>query len=311
MANDRAKKPAQDAADAFNNESAKGAPESPRLNRQQVIAQIKGIFKKNRKGNSFITYDNEELDPTQNQNLLMQAIEKSPIVFVEGPVGTGKTSWTSYMALQGLVEKKYNHIAITAPVVEAGEKLGFLKGDLNDKMFPYINQILEAFDEWIGMDLRLKLQETGIIEIAPHAFMRGRSLKNTFFILDESQNANGPQLMTSITRIGYDSTFVYMGDNFQNDRTTGDAALVQFVNRFTDPAYVECGFVSHVRLGASDVRRHPFLKMMVERGDERPLDKFENHSSGNGVTVTPRDQLPQSAPYAHRTSVPVPALLKN
>ncbi len=276
-------------ADDFNNV----AEISPRANRSQLITEVKNILKQNVSGNNFTTFYDEELTPTPNQKKLMATISDVPVALVDGPFGTGKTLWTTYMALQGLTEKKYRRISITAPAIEAGEQLGFQPGDKDAKMLPYINQILESIDDWVGKDLRVKLQEAGIIEIESHAFMRGRTFKNTIFILDECQNASGPNLMTALTRLGKDSTFVFMGDNRQNDRTNGDSAFVAFINRFTDPKYLEGGFVGHAVLDKTDVRRHPFLEMIVEEGDDTPLVGFEDHKPSRTAHVTPRK--PQTA----------------
>lgn len=261
----------------------------PRANRRQLITDVKTILKQCVNGHNFITVDGEELTPTANQKRQMETIFRNPIALVDGPFGTGKTLWTTYMALQGLVDKKYRRIAITAPAVEAGEQLGFQPGDKDAKMLPYINQILESIDDWVGKDMRVKLQEAGIIEIEAHAFMRGRTFKNTFFILDECQNASGKNLMTAISRLGRESTFVFMGDNRQNDRTSGDSAYVAFINRFTAPKYLESGFVGHAVLDKTDVRRHPFLEMIVNEGDDAPLIGFEDHKPRHTAHVTPRN----------------------
>lgn len=247
-----------------------------RVSKAQLLSMLKQSLPKF-SGNQIKTIDGEELVPTKNQRNLIASIEEKPIVMVEGTFGTGKTMWTCYMALLGLTEKKYNRICLNAPAVEAGENIGFLKGSLEDKMLPHVNQILEAFDEFIGEDLRKKLCEANIIKVEPHAFLRGRSMKKTFFILDECQNASGPNLQTALTRLGSDSTFVFMGDNRQNDRTEGNSAYTAFVSRYTKPVYAQ--YVAHAKLGAEDVKRHPFLKLMVEQGDDAPLHGYETHKT--------------------------------
>ena len=278
--------PNDDPKNDFAIASTEGAPES-RINKQQLIARVKSIFSKNVSGNIYKTHFGEELEPTANQKNILKFTAEKDVVIVDGPFGTGKTMWTTYMALLGLAGRQYNRIAITAPAVEAGENLGFLPGEANDKMLPYVNQILESFDDWIGKDLRMKLQEVGIIDIEPHAYLRGRTMKETFFILDESQNASGPQLMTALTRLGNGSTFVFMGDNRQNDRTNGDSAFVQFINRFADLEYAE--YVGHITLTKDDICRHPFLKLVAENGHDGPLEQFETHISKKIVNVVPRN----------------------
>jgi len=272
----------------FGTAAADGAPLQPKLNRHELIKRVKMILQKNCVDGNYQTCDGESLEPTANQRKLLTTVANHDVTFVDGPFGTGKTIWTVLAGLTGLIEKKFNRIAVTAPAVEAGERLGFLPGDKDAKMFEHVNQILEAFDDWIGKDIRIQLQNTGVIEIAPHAFLRGRTMKKTFFILDECQNASGKQLITALSRLGHDSSFVFMGDNKQNDRTEGDSAFVQFINRFTAPKYLESGYIGHAILGKEDVRRHPLLKMMVEEGDDRPLEGFESHFEGRAVAVTPR-----------------------
>lgn len=226
-------------------------------------------------GNQIILPDGEELTPTANQRTMIRNIETKPVNLVEGPSGTGKTMWACYMGLLGLVEKKFNNISLNAPAVEAGEKLGSLPGNADEKMLPHVNQILEAFDDFIGEDLRRKLCDAGIIKIVPHAYMRGRNLKKTFLILDECQNATGPNLQTALGRLGSGSVFVFMGDRMQNDRTIFDAAYSAVIKTYTHEAYSE--FTAYSLLEAEDVRRHPFVKLMVERGDNKPLQGYENH----------------------------------
>lgn len=286
------RKPAK-ASSAATNDFNGAADIDPRANRTQLLKEAKTILNQRIDGHNFRTVDGEELTPTRNQNAFMGVLSNKPIVFVDGPLGTGKTLWATYMALVGLTNKKYNYITLTAPAVEAGEKLGSLPGTKDEKMLPHIIQILGNIDEWIGKDLRVKLQDAGVIEIESHAFMRGRTFKKTFVILDESQNASGKNLMTAAGRIGRDSTFVFMGDDAQNDRTKGNSAFVAFFNRFTHQAYLDSGFVGYTVMDKTDVRRHPFLQLMVERDDHLPLVGFEDHHSNN--TNVTRRALPANS----------------
>lgn len=258
---------------------------TPVLSKAQLLSLLKQRLPRFNNGNQLVLPDGEVLTPTPNQKKLIGNLETKPINLVEGTFGTGKTMWTCYMALLSLVEKKSNRICLNAPVVPAGEDIGFLKGDLDQKMLPHVNQILEAFDDFIGEDLRKKLCEAGVIKIEPHAFLRGRNLKKTFFILDECQNATGPNLLTALERVGDGSTFVFMGDRQQNDRTESDPAFAAFIQRFTHPAYEE--YIAHSQLGAEDVKRHPFLKLMVERGDHIPLPGHETHKSRRAASPAP------------------------
>lgn len=216
----------------------------------------------------------EKIAATKSQRELVGMIETKDIVFVNGPVGSGKTFWTCLAALQGLAEKKYNKICITVPAVEADENIGFLPGTADEKMAAHVNQIIETIEDLVGKKLCEDLRTAGILEIAPHAFNRGRTYKKTLYILDESQNASARQLLTSIGRLGIGSTFVYMGDAKQNDRTAGKSAFVSFTERFNTPAYAN--EIGAVTMQASDVRRHPLLRKIVENGDDRMLEGFEN-----------------------------------
>lgn len=227
--------------------------------------------------------DGETLTPTKNQREILRLLKCKSAVFVNGPLGTGKTFWACYGALEGLANGKFKKLALTAPVVEADEQLGFLKGDMKEKMEMHVLQMLETIDELISKPLRTELEEAGMIEIAPHAFNRGRTYKNTIYILDESQNASARQLMTSIGRLGLNSTFVYMGDNRQNDRTVTDSAYDSFMERFAK--YKD--YVGRVDLKAEDVRRHPFLTQVIENGDDRPLDGFEDRKDSKIRTNQP------------------------
>ena len=253
---------------------ASGPQDTPPLPKaEELIASIRNKLEKIDDGHGTLHLGEEVLIPTKNQKTLVNLVGQKNIVFVDGPIGTGKTIWACYAALKGLAEGKFRRIALTAPVVEADEQIGFLTGDMNDKMEVHVNQILEAFDDLVGKGFRTQMQQTGMLEIAPHAFNRGRTYKNTIYILDESQNASARQLMTSIGRLGFKATLVYMGDDRQNDRTTGQSAYVSFTKRFSDAAYRQ--YVGSVTMGKEDVRRHPLLQLMVERGDDRPLEGFE------------------------------------
>lgn len=276
----------------FNRNSGAGKSgtedQAPQMNKAQVLSALKREMPARGAGGEVKTIDDTILTPTKNQRNMIRVMEEKPVVLIEGVFGTGKTVWVCEAALRSLIEKKSKRICLNAPAITAGEEIGFLKGALEDKMLPFVNQILEAFDELIGEDLRKKLVETGIIKIEPHAFLRGRSMRNTFFIFDECQNASGPNLKTAITRLGEGSTFVFMGDNGQNDRTTQEnSAYRKFVEVFTKPVYNE--FVGHARLTVDDVKRHPFLRLMVENGDNMPLDGYETHK---GAAPRPASRSP-------------------
>lgn len=247
---------------------------APLPKKEELIAAIKKQLETIQDAHGTLNIGGEVLNPTVNQKKLMNLIENKDIVFVNGPVGTGKTFWTCFAALKGLAEGKYNHISLTAPAVEAGERLGFLPGTKDEKMEEHVNQILESFDDLIGKGRRIQMQQAGLIEIAPHAFNRGRTYKHTLYILDECQNATAKNLMTSIGRLGFKSTLVYMGDDRQNDRTSRTSAYVPFVARFTKAAYA--AEIGSVTMGKEDVRRHPLLAKIVANDDDRALEGFED-----------------------------------
>ncbi len=246
-----------------------------------VTSKAPGMFDNTKLGlsipaindNNELILKHETLIPTENQSLIMRETDTKDVVIIDGPAGSGKTFWACYMAIKGLEEGKYAKICLAAPAVEAGERLGFMKGDLNEKMNPHINQHLEAMDEIIGKGdalagkaKREDMMQNGYIEIAPHAFNRGRTFKNTFYILDECQNGSWKQLITAIQRLGKGSTFVFMGDDKQNDRTLRRSAFAYFVDKFTKPDY--SGFIGHVTMGKEDIKRHPLLRLIADLGDE-------------------------------------------
>jgi len=268
---------------------------APLPKKEELIAAIIKKIAAMQDDHGTLHTNGENLTPTANQKKLLDLIENKDVVLVNGPVGSGKTFWTCFAALKGLAEGKYHHVALTAPAVEADENLGFMPGEMENKMESHVNQLLESFDDLVGKGFRIQMQQTGLIEIAPHAFNRGRTYKNTLYILDESQNASARQLITSLGRLGHKSTFVYMGDARQNDRTSGKSAYVAFVDRFSDAAYAR--EIGTVTMGKEDVRRHPLLAKIVERDDDRPLEGFENRNDSKI-----RSAVSPSGPQEHRLS---------
>lgn len=270
----------------FNDQSRTGTNDNaagkPVIQKTELIAALKNALPAF--GADSFNLGDEKITPTANQKKLLGLLDTKTIVFVKGPFGTGKTFWTCLAGLQGLVEKKYNKISLTAPAVEADEELGFLPGDKDAKMSQHVNQIIETLEDLVGKKTVQDMRDAGLIEIAPHAYNRGRTYKKTFYILDESQNASGKQLMTSLGRLGFGSTFVYMGDAKQNDRTNGQPAFVAFTERFNQAAYAHA--IGEVTMGKEDVRRHPLLQLIVANGDDCALDEKPQPKrelrSGNG-----------------------------
>jgi len=196
---------------------------------------------------------------TLNQKLYLDAIEKNDLIFGIGPAGTGKTYLAVSMAVRALVDKKVNRIVLTRPAVEAGERLGFLPGTLQEKIDPYLKPLYDALYDMLDVERVDRHLERGAIEIAPIAFMRGRTLNDSFVILDEAQNTTPEQMKMLVTRIGYNSKAVVTGDVTQIDLPKGKlSGLVEAERVLT---HVEgIGFVHFTE---RDVVRHPLVQRIV------------------------------------------------
>ncbi len=154
---------------------------------------------------------------TRNQQLLVQAVRDHDMIFAVGPAGTGKTYTAVALAVRALKERQVRRIILTRPAVEAGENLGFLPGDLREKLDPYLQPLYDALRDMVPATKLVEYLDTGVIQIAPLAFMRGRTLDHAFVILDEAQNASLPQLKMFLTRMGRDAKFIITGDTTQVD----------------------------------------------------------------------------------------------
>src|ERR1700741_5083565 len=196
---------------------------------------------------------------TLNQKLYLEAIEKYDMVFGIGPAGTGKTYLAVSMAVRALVEKKVNRIVLTRPAVEAGERLGFLPGTRQEKIDPYLKPLYDALYDMLDVERVDRHLERGVIEIAPIAFMRARTLNDSFVILDEAQNTTPEQMKMFVTRIGYNSKAVVTGDVTQIDLPAGKMSGLVEAERVL--ASVEgIGFVHFTE---RDVVRHPLVQRIV------------------------------------------------
>ena len=196
---------------------------------------------------------------TVGQKKYVDAIKKNTVVFGVGPAGTGKTSLAVAMAVSAFKNKEVEKIILTRPAVEAGEKLGFLPGDLQTKVDPYLRPLYDALQEMLGLDSYIKLMERGVIEIAPLAYMRGRTLSNAFIILDEAQNTTKEQMKMFLTRMGEGSKIVVTGDVTQMDLPDGkESGLIHATNILEG---VEG--VGICRLTAKDVVRHPLVMRII------------------------------------------------
>lgn len=206
---------------------------------------------------------------THGQKIYVDAIKKNDIVFGIGPAGTGKTFLAVAMAVTAFRNKEVDRIILTRPAVEAGEKLGFLPGDLQNKVDPYLRPLYDGLYEIMGADLYLKYLERGMIEIAPLAYMRGRTLDNSFIILDEAQNTTPEQMKMFLTRIGFNSKAVITGDITQVD-LPGDkkSGLREVTNILAD---IEG--ISFVNLTDKDVVRHELVQKIIVAYDKHDSNK--------------------------------------
>ncbi len=196
---------------------------------------------------------------TYGQAAYVKAINDNPIVFGVGPAGTGKTYLAVALAVVAFKNKLVDKIILTRPAVEAGEKLGFLPGDLGAKVDPYLRPLYDALQEMFGLETYNKLMEKGVIEIAPLAYMRGRTLSGAFIILDEAQNTTGEQMKMFLTRMGEGSKIVVTGDTTQIDLPNNKASgLVEAVSILEGVKGIAV-----VNLTSKDIVRHPLVQAIV------------------------------------------------
>ena len=195
---------------------------------------------------------------TDNQRVLMEAIQKNPVVIAVGPAGTGKTYLAVSAACEALQKGKVEKVLLSRPAVEAGESLGFLPGDLTEKMDPYLRPLFDALGDRLGGKRLRALLADGTIEIAPIAYMRGRTLNNAFIVIDEAQNCTYTQLKMLVTRLGWHSTMVLTGDPDQTDLLDGLSGLAELAKRLE-----RVDNVGVVRLQQVDIVRHPLVAAML------------------------------------------------
>lgn len=201
---------------------------------------------------------------TLGQKKYVDAIREKMITFCLGPAGTGKTYLAMAMAITAFKRNEVGRIILTRPAIEAGEKLGFLPGDLQSKIDPYLRPLYDALYQIMGAESFIKNSEKGLIEVAPLAYMRGRTLDNAFIILDEAQNTTPAQMKMFLTRIGFGSKVVITGDSTQKDlpagQTSGLDVAVSVVKNLED--------ISICRLTSRDVVRHPLVQRIVKAYEE-------------------------------------------
>jgi len=211
---------------------------------------------------------------TLGQKKYVQALKEKEIVFCIGPAGTGKTYLAMVMAVLALKNKEVNRLILTRPAVEAGEKLGFLPGDLQEKVDPYLRPLYDALQELLGGETFQKYMEKGIIEVAPLAYMRGRTLDDSYIILDEAQNTTPEQMKMFLTRMGFGSRMVVTGDVTQGDLPKGKFSGLEMVQTILQGVKG----IEFIYLSEQDVVRHHLVQQIIDA-----YKKYEASLSGMGV----------------------------
>lgn len=218
---------------------------------------------------------------TLGQKAYVDAIDLNTIVFGIGPAGTGKTYLAMAKAVQALQRKEVDRIILTRPAVEAGERLGFLPGTLTDKIDPYLRPLYDALNEMMDPELVPKLLASGVVEVAPLAYMRGRTLNNAFIVLDEAQNTSPEQMKMFLTRLGFGSKIVVTGDITQIDLPIGASGL-QLVTRVLD----DIDDIHFARLTSDDVVRHSLVGRIVDAYTKYDAEKqAAQYARENGLPV--------------------------
>lgn len=223
---------------------------------------------------------------TPRQKEYLAAMSRHDLVFAIGPAGTGKTYLAMATAIQALLARKVNHIVLTRPAVEAGERLGFLPGDLVEKVNPYLRPLYDALNDLLDADRGARLIERGQIEIAPLAFMRGRTLSEAFIILDEAQNCTIEQMKMFLTRLGYHSKAVVTGDVTQTDLPPDRPSGLEHARRLLE-GVEGIGFCE---FSDKDVMRHPLVQSIIlaynaERSRHRGPDRQATPDPGDPGTA--------------------------
>jgi phosphate starvation-inducible PhoH-like protein len=209
---------------------------------------------------------------TAGQALYVQAIRDSDLVFAVGPAGTGKTFLAVAMAVEALKHQDVRRIVLVRPAVEAGESLGYLPGDLQAKINPYLRPLFDALQALVGFDTMKQFMEQDIIEVVPLAYMRGRTLDQAFIILDEAQNTTVSQMKMFLTRMGADSKIVVSGDATQIDLPLNTpSGLIDATRRLA-----QIQGVSNLELTVADIVRHPLVQQIVSAYETR-LEKSTNN----------------------------------
>ncbi len=225
---------------------------------------------------------------TVNQRRYLDTIERHDIVFGVGPAGTGKTYLAMAQAVSYLVAKKVSRIILARPAVEAGEKLGFLPGDLQEKVNPYLRPLYDALYDMMDTEKAVRLVERGTIEVAPLAFMRGRTLNDSFIILDEAQNTTPEQMKMFLTRLGFNSKMVVTGDVTQVDLPGGSTSGLQVVRDILDGV----DDVEFAELTSQDVVRHRLVADIIDAYGRYDEAQARTQHRPQAVSSAPRTGPP-------------------
>ncbi len=211
-----------------------------------------------------VTDSGKSIKPkTLGQKRYVDAIKKNDIVFGIGPAGTGKTYIAMAMAVDAFKKKEVNRIILTRPAVEAGESLGFLPGDLQEKVDPYLKPIYDALFDILGFKTFMKYMEKDLIEVAPLAYMRGRTLDSSYVILDEAQNTTNEQMKMFLTRLGFGSKAIITGDITQIDLPKGESSGLKTITKILPGI----NGIEFVNLNKFDIVRHPLVQKIIEAYD--------------------------------------------
>lgn len=224
---------------------------------------------------------------TLGQKHYVDAIETNSITFGIGPAGTGKTYLAVAMAVQALQTKQVNRIVLTRPAVEAGEKLGFLPGSLNEKIDPYLRPLYDSLRDMMDPEATARLVESGTIEVAPLAYMRGRTLNNAFVILDEAQNTSKEQMKMFLTRLGQNSKMVITGDNTQVDLPSGTVSGLRIIEDILSGV----PDIEFCHLSSQDVVRHSLVSSIIEayaRWDVSSVSAHQARPTSRNIPTHPQ-----------------------
>ncbi|WP_350342488.1 PhoH family protein [Proteinivorax tanatarense] len=210
------------------------------------------------------TYDGKSIKPkTSGQQKYIKAIKENEITFGIGPAGTGKTFLAIACAVKALKQKDVQRIILTRPAIEAGESLGFLPGDLQEKVDPYLRPLYDALVEMLGLESFQRYMEKGVVEVAPLAYMRGRTLNDSFIILDEAQNTTTQQMKMFLTRFGFGSKAIVTGDITQTDLPDGKSSGLTHASKILK----DVNDIDFVYLKPEDIIRHPVVSEIVSAYD--------------------------------------------